>query len=239
MPISAETITLYKPLRNGRLYEQIVDQIEQQILAGTLNTGDRLPPERQLAAQFGVSRTAVREAVKALRQRGLIEVYPGRGTFVTNDTRQALQDSFGLAMRLSQQDGFIHLIELREMIEPTIAAKAAERATDEQIAEMAYWVTHMDGVLMRPKAFISADLAFHNALAKASQNPLLPTLLNSIVDLIQEQRMHVFKEDGGQRRSQDEHKLILQAIKFRNPTAAFDAMQHHLRQVRGDFEADS
>ena len=228
-------MTSYKPLRNGRLYEQIVEQIEQQVLAGVLNTGDRLPPERKLAAQFGVSRTAVREAVKALRQRGLIEVFPGRGTFITDETTAALQQSMGLAMRVGQKDGFNHLIELREMMEPPIAAKAAERATAEHIKQMEQWVTRMDEVLMQPKEFISADLAFHNALAEASQNPLLPTLLNSIVDLIQEQRMHVFKEDGGQRRSQDEHKQILQAIKERDPDAAHAAMAHHLQQVRADF----
>ena len=233
---SAETIKPYKPLRVGRLYEQIVEQIESQVVSGELIAGDRLPPERELAAQFGVSRTAVREAVKALRQRGLIEVFPGRGTFVTNKTSQALRYSFGRVVRIGQKDGFVHLIELREMIEPTIAAKAAERATDEQVAEMECCVAKMDAVLMEPEAFISADLDFHNALATASQNPLLPTLLNSIVDLIQEQRKYVFKEDGGQQRSQDEHKRILQAIKSGDAAAAFDAMQHHLRQVRHDFE---
>ncbi|MGB1250074.1 MAG: FadR/GntR family transcriptional regulator [Candidatus Promineifilaceae bacterium] len=229
-------MTRYKPLRNGRLYEQIVEQIEQQVLSGVLSTGDRLPPERQLAEQFGVSRTAVREAVKALRQRGLIEVFPGRGTFITDGTSQALQDSFGLAMRVGQKDGFIHLIELREIMEPTIAAKAAERATKAQIETMAHWVDRMDQVLTNPEAFISADFAFHNALAEASQNPLLPTLMNSIVDLIQDQRLQVFKIDGGQRRSQDQHKQILQAIRSKDADAAYKAMKNHLQKVRADHE---
>ena len=122
---------MYTPVQTGRLYEKIVAQIEAQVIDGTLKAGDQLPPERELATSFGVSRTAVREAVKALRQKGIIEVYPGRGTFITNDTRRALRHSFGLAISFGQPEGVANLLELREMIEPAIAAKAAMRATPE------------------------------------------------------------------------------------------------------------
>ena len=84
---------MYHTIQSERLYEQIVDQIEQLILSNELKVNDRMPPERVLAEQFGVSRTAVREAVKALREKGLLEVYPGRGTFVTNTTSKSMRDS--------------------------------------------------------------------------------------------------------------------------------------------------
>ena len=86
----------YTPIQAERLYERIAQQIEQRLLTGDLKVGDWLPPERELAEQFGVSRTAVREAVKALRQKGLVEVQPGRGTFITDGTSRAMRHSLDL-----------------------------------------------------------------------------------------------------------------------------------------------
>src|SRR6516164_4896572 len=121
---------LYKTVRASRLYEQIVQQIEESILQGVLKPGDQLPAERELALRFGVSRTAVREAVKALREKGLVEAYSGRGTFVTDGTSHAIRQSLDLMIRIGQQEGHegsIHLAELRQILEPEIAALAVSR----------------------------------------------------------------------------------------------------------------
>src|SRR6516225_7536717 len=91
----------YEPIQVKRLYEKIVEQIERRILTGELKVGDQLPAERELGEQFHVSRTAVREAVKALREKGLVEVRPGRGTFITNDTSQAVRDSLGRMLKIN------------------------------------------------------------------------------------------------------------------------------------------
>src|SRR5438034_11051066 len=88
-PNGAGGTAVYKLVRTSRLYEQIVQQIEESILKGALKPGDQLPAERDLAQRFGVSRTAVREAVKALREKGLVEAYSGRGTFITDGTSHA------------------------------------------------------------------------------------------------------------------------------------------------------
>src|ERR1700687_418137 len=104
---------MYKVVQTSRLFEQIVQQIENSILNGTLKEGSECPPKRQLALQFGVSRTAVREAVKTLREKGLVEAYPGRGTFVTNGTSQAIRQSLDLMIRINQQEGSANLAELR------------------------------------------------------------------------------------------------------------------------------
>src|ERR1700746_1234935 len=98
---------MYKAVQTSRLYEQIVEQIEQSILKGVLKPGNQLPAERELAQQFGVSRTGVREAVKALREKGLVEAYPGRGTFITNGTPPSIRQSLGRMMRADQQDGTV------------------------------------------------------------------------------------------------------------------------------------
>lgn len=96
---------MYKIVRTSRLYEQIVQQIEDSILKGTLKAGDQLPSERELALKFGVSRTAVREAVKALHEKGLVEAYSGRGTFITDGTTEAVRQSINLMMRFDQTEG--------------------------------------------------------------------------------------------------------------------------------------
>ena len=122
----------YRAVKTSRLYEQIVQQVEESILKGQLKPGDQLPAERDLAQSFGVSRTAVREAVKALREKGLVEAYTGRGTFVTNGTSQSMRQSLNLITKINQADGSLHLAELRRILEPEIAALAAPRI-DEQL----------------------------------------------------------------------------------------------------------
>ena len=105
--------SLYKLVRTSRLYEQIVQQIEESIVKGDLRAGDQLPAERELAQRFGVSRTAVREAVKALREKGLVEAYSGRGTFITDGTTQAVRQSLDLMVKIGQPEGSTHLAEVR------------------------------------------------------------------------------------------------------------------------------
>lgn len=225
---------MYKVVQTSRLYEQIVEQIEQTILKGTLKAGDQLPAERELAQQFGVSRTAVREAVKALREKGLVEAYAGRGTFVTNGTPPSIKQSLGRMMRADQQDGTAHLVEVREILEPEIAALAASRADEEAIATMREAIAVMDSAKRDPEAFIEADLDFHLALAEAASNPLILSLIDSIVAVLRDQRMLIFNVEGGPERGQYHHKRILEAIEHRDPQGARDAMRAHLRQVRED-----
>ena len=128
---------LYKPVRAARLYEQIVQQLEGSIVKGQLKAGDQLPAERELAQNFEVSRTAVREAIRALREKGLVEAYTGRGTFVTYGTSQSVRQSLDLLVRIGPQEGSEHLAELRQILEPEIAALAAARIEDQLLASMA------------------------------------------------------------------------------------------------------
>ncbi len=230
---------MYKAIQTERLYEQIVQQIEQRFLSGDLKIGDRLPPERELADQFGVSRTAVREAVNALRQKGLVEVLPGRGTFITNSASEVVRHSLGLLMKIAGSDGSPDLVEVREIIEPEIAALSAIRANDDHIAVMRDAVAKMDAALEDPDKFIEADLDFHLELAEATQNALIPTLIDSIVDLLREQRAQIFGVAGGPQRGQVHHKRILDAIIQRDPVAAREAMRAHLQQVREDSQASA
>src|ERR1700685_4472179 len=161
---------MYKVVRTSRLYEQIVQQIEDSILKGTLKAGDQLPSERELALKFGVSRTAVREAVKALHEKGLVEAYSGRGTFITDGTTEAVRQSINLMMRIDQAEGSENLAEVRQILEPEIAALAATRIQEPQLVLMREAFTVMNDALKDPDAYIEADLDFHLALAEAAEN---------------------------------------------------------------------
>jgi GntR family transcriptional repressor for pyruvate dehydrogenase complex len=229
--------SVYRTVRTSRLYEQIVQQIEESILGGALKPGDQLPPERGLAQQFGVSRTAVREAVKCLREKGLLEAFSGKGTFVTNSTSQAIRQSLDLMTRIGQPKGFMHLVDLRQILEPEIAALAATRMDDQLLCDMREAVFTMDIHLHDADAFIEADLDFHLALAKAADNPLVLSLLDSIIGLLREQRLRIFRVDGGPERGQFHHKRILEAVERRSPEAAREHMRAHLWQVHKDSTA--
>jgi GntR family transcriptional repressor for pyruvate dehydrogenase complex len=225
---------MYKVVQTSRLYEQIVKQIEESISNGSLKLGDQLPAERELAHQFGVSRTAVREAVKTLREKGLVEAHPGRGTFITNSNSHSIWHSLDRMIRDGQPEAMIHLVEVREILEPEIAALAAARAHKEDLASMTEAVELMDNSKQDPDAFIEADLDFHLALAEAASNPLILSLIDSIVGVLREQRMGIFAVEGGAQRGQYHHKKILEAVEHRDATGAREAMRAHLRQVRED-----
>jgi GntR family transcriptional repressor for pyruvate dehydrogenase complex len=225
---------LYKVIQSSRLYEQIVQQIEESILKGELSEGSQLPAERDLAKQFGVSRTAVREAIKALQEKGLVDAFPGRGTFITNGTSNSMRRSLDRIIKSGEPNGWAYLVEVREILEPEIAALAAVRATDQDLATLKEALDVMDNAGRDSDAYIEADLDFHLALAEAAANPIVLSLIDSIVVLLREQRLLIFRVEGGPERGQHHHRRILEAIERHDPQGARAAMQAHLSQVRED-----
>lgn len=221
----------YKVVQTSRLYEQIVQQIEASVVRGDLKTGDQLPAERELAEQFGVSRTAVREALKALREKGLCEAYSGRGTFITDGTSASIRQSLDRMVRIGSPKGSGNLAEVRMILEPEIAALAAVRIHEQHVKAMreAYWI--MDRSRNDPDAYIEADLDFHLILAEATENPIILSLTDSIIGVLREQRLRIFHVEGGPERGQFHHKQILGAIEQRDPVKAREAMKAHLQQV--------
>ncbi len=226
----------YTPIQPARLYEQIVQQIEASILRGELKPGNRLPAERELAEQFGVSRTAVREAVKALIQLGLVDAQPGRGTFVTHRSPSGVRDVMAHILKGDLDLGTRNLVEVREILEPEIAALAAQRAGAEHLAAMQTAIAQMDQTLEDIDAFIEADLDFHLALAEGSRNPLILALIDNLVDILRTARRRIALVPGGIHRAQEHHKRIYEAVKQGDPAAARQAMSSHMHQVRSDSE---
>jgi GntR family transcriptional repressor for pyruvate dehydrogenase complex len=230
---------MYKAVRTTRLYEQIVQQIEDTILNGTVKAGEQLPSERELATRFAVSRTAVREAVKTLSEKGLVEAYTGRGTFVTDATSRVMRRSLDRMIKIGQPEGSTYLLELREIFEPEIAALAALRVEELHLEQMREAIAIMDRSMHNPDAYIEADLGFHLALAEAAGNPLILSLLDSIVELLRKHRIRIFTIADGPKRALEHHKIILSAIEQRDPLLARYSMRAHLKQVRDDSQTNA
>jgi GntR family transcriptional repressor for pyruvate dehydrogenase complex len=161
-----------------------------------------------------------------------VEIRLGRGTFVTNGASGAVRRSLGLLLK--DESGFTNLVEVREILEPEIAALAATRVAEENIAAMTEAVEMMETALENVEIFVEADLDFHLALAEATQNPVIPALMDSIIELLREQRKRTGNVEGGLARGQYHHKKILEAVIQHDPLAARQAMQDHLLQVRED-----
>jgi GntR family transcriptional repressor for pyruvate dehydrogenase complex len=225
-----------QPLKSVRLYEQIAVAIRGRIVAGDLAQGERLPNEREIASSYGVSRNVVREAIRALAKDGLVEVRQGSGTYIANGTSNALGDSLGLALSLGGDSfNLSHLIEIRTIIEPTVAGLAATRATAEDVAALDREIEIMDASFDDVDRFIASDHRFHVAIAKATQNHLVPLILFPVVDVLNEQRKRLFFVVHSATSAQAFHRRILAAIRKRDSAAAVEAMRGHLKQVGGDI----
>jgi GntR family transcriptional repressor for pyruvate dehydrogenase complex len=222
-------------LRPVRLYEQVAYAIRSRIVGGELNTGERLPTERELAAGYGVSRNVVREAIRALAKDGLVQVRQGSGTYVADATSRALGDSFELALTVGGVDRhLIQLIEVRQIIEPSLAGIAAERATAANLDALRREVDVMEGALDDVETFIAADHRFHVGIAEATQNHLLPMILFPIVDVLNEHRKRLFSVPRSAAGAQVFHHRILGAIEQRDAASAVAFMQAHLARVSVD-----
>jgi len=228
-------MTFSHVLQKKPLYEQIVELIEAQIINGEIRVGDQLPIETEMAAQYQVSRTVIREAMKALKEKGWIETFVGKGTFVIDNVARGIDSSFELALRMDSGSSFKHLIEVRELLEPGIAALAAENASPEELAEIREAVHLMDkGIdLQDYETFLQGDFDFHVKIAQATGNPLIIMVLNRVVLLMRaQQEYHVYHEPSGGKNSQSNHKLILNALEKHDKEEAKLKMRNHILQVR-------
>ena len=206
----------------------VAARLEQHIV-DDLSPGDKLPPERELCTSFGVSRATLREALRALEDRRLIERRPGRGTVVCVPPEPQLQLAF-TPFGDDDPDEFAQVAELRRVVEPQVAELAAQRATDLDLALL-------DGILRESHTGLTAeeslalDVRFHRQLAVATGNPLLVGVCEAMNNLVHDVRLrsHVARE--GRRNSIEGHQRLYAALAAHDPQAAGRAMTDHLAQV--------
>jgi len=218
------------PVKSTRIYEEIIRQVKQMITEGRLKSGDRLPPERDLAEKFLVSRTSVREALRALESLGLLEIRPGEGTFVREISVETLVEPLALVM-LSQREAVSELFEARRLLEPALAALAAVRATPEEIGEMERILEDQAKEIASGRTGLAQDAQFHAAIGAAAHNRAITRLAHGIMDLLTQSREESLNTPGRPQRSHQNHRQILKAIRERNARAAEQAMIQHLETV--------
>lgn len=226
------------PLYRNKLYEQVADQVQELIAAESLRPGDKLPCERDLAARLRVSRTVIREAIRVLSVRGLVEVKPGCGTYVRRPTPEDMATPLGLLLKLRQcPDTLNHLYEVRCILEVECAGLAAERATDEDCAALEAAIEGMKTQIAEAEGFIRYDWAFHSALADATHNDLFSVLLGVIGDLWREAALLSYQSPGAAESGIKYHCKILQRIRERDAEGARRTMREHLHHSRTLAEA--
>lgn len=223
-----------EPVRRSRIYEHIVDQLQALIDQGQLKPGDQLPPERVLAETFKVSRTSVREALRALEMLGLIEGRQGGGTFVRAPSPADLVGPLASALVAGRRE-LADIMEVREMIEPVIARRAAERITDEQLAELGAILERQEEKTRLGEAFPDEDTLFHYTIAVAVNNPIVLRLLGAMMDLLRESRANYLQSGDRPIRSLQSHQRMLEALARRDPDAAYEATLEHVSRVRNDI----
>jgi GntR family transcriptional repressor for pyruvate dehydrogenase complex len=216
--------------REANLSDLVSRQIQDLILERHLMPNDRLPAERDLAEQFGVSRTVVREAVRGLAAKGLLQVSPGRGgTVVRLPTADKMTEMMTLFLRGDERQlDYENLIEVRRVLETAIAGYAAERRTPEDLHDMDIILQETLKIGASRDKFVKWDLAFHKALARSTHNRLFLLLLESVNELMIEVRQMAFRTMGAPARSYRYHNAIYEQVKARNVEGAREAMRDHL-----------
>jgi GntR family transcriptional repressor for pyruvate dehydrogenase complex len=218
------------PIKSTRIYEEIVRQVKAMIAEGRLKGGDRLPPERDLAEKFVVSRTSVREALRALESLGLVEIRPGEGTFVRQVSIESLVEPLALLM-VSQREAIAELFEARRLLEPSLAALAAARATPEEIVEMERILEAQAAEVAAGRTGLAQDAQFHGAIGAAAHNRAITRIAHAIMDLLTQSREESLNTPGRPTRSHEDHRRVLTAIAARDAEAARRAMHEHLAAV--------
>lgn len=227
-------------LCHDKLYKQVADQIEGLIVGESLFPGDRLPSERKLAEQLGISRTVVREAIRLLSVRGLVEVKPGCGTFVRAISPSDAAVPLQLLLKLRQYPDLLdNVYEVRHMIEIEVAGLAAERATDQDRTALEEAIEGMATHIDDPEEFITHDLAFHSALAAATHNDLFSVLLNAISSFWSEAALLAYQAPSAAEDSLAYHRDILRHVKAHDSEKARRAMCQHVRYSQEQAQAAS
>jgi GntR family transcriptional repressor for pyruvate dehydrogenase complex len=221
----------FEAVRRNRLYEEVARQIETMI-HDQMQPGDMLPPERELAERFAVSRSSIRDAIRRLESIGLVEPRQGSGTVVREVGGEHVASPLASVLR-HKQTLVAELIEVRKILEPPLAARAATHASREEIADMEQILRRQAERTTRGEAGIEEDSEFHYAIALAADNGVILKVVDVLMDLLAETRARSLQAAGRPQKSLAAHRRILNAIKRHDPNAAAGAMREHLEVVEG------
>ncbi|MCW6007604.1 FCD domain-containing protein [Micromonospora sp. CPCC 205371] len=225
-----------QPIARRRLLDEVTERILAHIHDEGLRPGDRLPSNRALSERFLVATPTLREALRRLEATGAVELRHGSGVYVRADLARMIMVNPN-RLRLDR-DAILDLLEARELIEPHIAEAAARNATDAQLDELAASLDAAGAALVESSALRSAaalheaNMNFHRTLARLAGNGALAQVLDSLIELHDEEQRHILALYGDRDHDHQAHRAILTAVRDRHPRKARRLMTEHLRDVR-------
>jgi len=209
--------------------DSTIVKIRDLIMSGQINPGDRLPPEQELALSMGISRSSLREAVKALSQAKVLDVRRGDGTYVTSLEPQLLLSGLSFVIDLMEDRTLADIFEVRRLLEPSSTALAAQRITDAQLEAL-----RLSMVSMReahdPEELVIRDIDFHAQIAEATGNTSLCSILDAISSRAVRARVWRASTLGMKTMTLSAHQLILEALTDRDPSLAHAAATVHVSE---------
>lgn len=221
---------LFERVPRLHVTDSVVARIQELIFENRLRAGDMLPPERELAAQFNVSRNVLREAFRVLAQQGFITVRPGKGTIVAEPSADIMRDSLQVLLRL-RHVSLTELCDARMLIEPQLAGRAAERAATSDLTRLTMWVERLRASADSPADHVNADLGFHDEIAELAQHAVFSTIVAAVHEPVTWSMTSGTKVPKAIRHSDEQHEAIYQAIMAGDADSAHRAMSEHIKYV--------
>lgn len=212
------------------MYSEVAKQLQTRII-NKLKPGDMLPPERELVRRFGVSRNSIRDAIRSLEAVGLLQPRQGVGTVVREVPEDAVVTPVANVL-LQKRKVINELLEVRNIIEPALARRAALHASPEQIAEMQAALRRQEEKVHRGQLATEEDSAFHYTLALAADNSMMMKVVQVLMDLLRETRERSLEGEGRARKSLAGHQRILSALERHDASSAEQAMRVHLSEIQ-------
>lgn len=223
--------TLFKEITIEKPVDKIISQVRELISSGQLQPGDKLPPERKLAERFGVGRTHVREALQKLEFYGILKTLPQSGTVVAGLGIKALEGLISNVLRIEHKD-FHSLVESRVILETNASMLAAGRRTNQDLAAIEAALEAYSLKVMAGESAVEEDIMFHLAIAEASKNFVLKSLIMIVLpDILSYFIKSKFCQDGRYHKALDEHRLILDCIRQNKVREVEAVMKEHLKEI--------
>ena len=226
----------FEAIKRSAAAQEAVRQIQELVRRRELGPGEKLPPERLLARELGVSRSTLREAIRALVAMNILVSRHGDGTYVSSLDPELLAEPFHFALSMSDES-LLHLFEVRKLVETACAALAAERIGDDELDQLERILLDSEARLEDPEELLDRDVELHTTIVRATRNPVLVQLMSGVGSLALASRRRTVVLPGVTRTSLADHRKIVAALHARAPAAAAEAMSSHLDHIEAAFRA--
>ena len=233
---------MFNNITSKKVYEQVIEQIQEKIFYGEFKNGDKLPSERELSEQMGVSRTSIREALRVLETMGVVESRQGEGNFICSNVNKSLIEPLSLIFKLNN-GSWEDVIELRQALELETVKFASKRVTREEADEMKFIINKMEEEINnqnRNEILVNLDRKFHNKIASISKNYLIECLFltssNLFEEFIDDARRKIVNKYSDERVLLNQHKEIYNAIISNDSNLAYKKMEEHMNLIKESYK---